>query len=193
KKYPVFQMAVVSGAHGKVALQVSVVSSSRRREVHAQAKRKQTGRRADETGAIEVGKAGGMYASGKIAAPMLVLVASSAENEKPASDGTEGASSDEPDLPVLESLPAGTAFKILLLGDVSASKSKPGDMVQARLLEPVLLNSRLLLPAGTLFEGKVVKRTPPRWGSRSGSLFLTFDGLTLPGGSFIPIAASLMG
>ena len=194
EKYPVFHTALISGAHGESALQVSLVSVSRRREVHAQAKGKQARRHAEESGAIEVSKAGGLYASGNMAAPMLVLEASSAENEKPASDGTEGgASSDAPDLPVLATVPAGTAFKILLLGDVSASKSKPGDMIQARLLEPVFLNSRLALPAGTLFEGKVVKQTPPRWGSRSGSLFLTFDGLTLPGGNFIPIAASLMG
>ena len=55
------------------------------------------------------------------------------------------------------------------------------------------MNSRVVLPAGTLFEGKVVKKTPPRWGSRAGSLSLTFTGLTLPGGNLIPIAASLAG
>ncbi|MGA8214012.1 MAG: hypothetical protein WB799_10485, partial [Candidatus Sulfotelmatobacter sp.] len=85
------------------------------------------------------------------------------------------------------------ACTILLLGGVSASKSKPGDLVQARLIEPVLLNSRVVLPAGTLVEGKVVRKTPPRWGSRAGSLYLTFTGLTLPGGNLIPIAASLTG
>jgi hypothetical protein len=93
----------------------------------------------------------------------------------------------------LQTLPARTAFKILLLGDVSASKSKPGDVVQSRLIEPVLLSSRVVLPAGTLVEGKVVKKTPPRWGSRAGSLALAFTGLTLPGGNMIPIAASLTG
>ena len=76
---------------------------------------------------------------------------------------------------------------------MSASKNKVGDVVQARLLEPVLENARVVLPAGTLFEGRVVKRTPPRWGSRAGSLFLTFTGLTLPGGNLIPIEASLTG
>jgi len=61
------------------------------------------------------------------------------------------------------------------------------------LLEPVRLNSRVVLPAGSLFEGKVVRKTPPRWGSRAGTLALTFTGLTLPGGNQIPIAASLAG
>jgi hypothetical protein len=76
---------------------------------------------------------------------------------------------------------------------VSASKSKPGDLVQGRLLEPVFLNSRVVLPAGTLIEGKVVRKTPPRWASRAGSLALTFTGVTLPGGNLIPISASLAG
>jgi hypothetical protein len=79
------------------------------------------------------------------------------------------------------------------LGNVSASKSKPGDLVQARLLEPVLLNSKVVLPAGALFEGKVIKKTPPRWLSRAGSLYLGFTELTLPDGTQLPIVASVAG
>jgi hypothetical protein len=125
-------------------------------------------------------------------APTMILEASMVENQgSPAASG-DSPSPSGPDLSDLE-LPTGTTCKILLLGDVSASKSKPGDVVQARLIEPVLVNSRVVLPAGTLIEGKVVKRTPPRWGSRAGSLALTFTGVTLPGGNLIPIAASLTG
>jgi hypothetical protein len=197
EQYPVFKTAIVSGAGGENALQVSLISISRKREVHAQAKKKKTGQQSDETGAVEVSKSAGAYGSGKLAAPMMVLEAFSAEGEKPSSSSAESASSSGsqsvPDLSGLETLPAGTACKILLLGDISASKSKPGDSVQARLLEPVFLDSRVVLPAGSLFEGKIVKRTPPRWGSRAGSLSLTFTGLTLPGGNLIPIAASLAG
>jgi hypothetical protein len=114
--------------------------------------------------------------------------------------GTEPATADKNESPSAEvdsttpaTLPAGTHCKILLLGSVSASKSNPGDVVQARLLEPVLLDSKVVLPAGTVFEGKVVKKTPPRWLSRAGSLYLTFSEVTLPEGNRIPIAASLAG
>jgi hypothetical protein len=189
--YPIFKTATVSSASGKSALQVSLISISRRRDVHAQTKKKKPGQQADQTGEVEVSKSGGLYGPAKLAAPMMVLEAS-VEGLKPPS-ATEGADSSGPDLSDLETLPAGTACKILLLGDVSASKSKPGDLLQARLLEPVFLNSRVVLPAGTLIEGKVVKKTPPRWGSRAGSLSLTFTGLTLPGGNLIPISASLAG
>jgi hypothetical protein len=191
--YPVFKTATVSGASGESALQVSLISISWKREVHAQTKKKKSGQQGEQPGEVEVSKAGGLYGSAKLAAPMMVLEAFSVEDGKPLSPSAQGDSASGQDLSGLETLPAGTACKILLLGDVSASKSKPGDLVQGRLLEPVFLNSRVVLPAGTLIEGKVVRKTPPRWASRAGSLALTFTGVTLPGGNLIPISASLAG
>jgi hypothetical protein len=108
-------------------------------------------------------------------------------------------SSPEPDLArtfvkVPITLAAGTQAKIVLLGDLSASKSRPGDIFQARLVEPVRNGSVVELPEGTLFEGKVERNTPPRWLSRSGSLLFTFTGLTLPGSSDVhPVLASVAG
>ena len=193
ENYPVFKTATVFLASGESALQVSLVSISRKREVHAQAKKKKAGQPDDEAGTVEVSKSGGLYGPAKLAAPMMVLEASVVEGVNPPSSSGDITSGAAPDLSELETLPAGTACKILLLGDVSASKSNPGDLVEARLIEPVFVNSRVVLPAGTLIEGKVVKKTPPRWGSRAGSIGLTFTGLTLPGGNLVPIAASLAG
>ncbi len=195
ENYPVFKTATISGANGTGAngeseLQVSLISISRRREVHAQAKKKGSG---PQAGNVEVSESNTAQASQKTVAPTMILVASLLENQGSSSPSAGGTASPSPDRSDLETLPAGTACKILLLGDVSASKSKPGDAVQARLIEPVLLNSRVVLPAGTLIEGKVVKKTPPRWGSRAGSLALTFTSMTLPGGNQVPIAASLSG
>src|ERR1700730_4967282 len=42
EKYPVFKTATVSGASGDSMLQVSLISISRKREVHAQAKKKKS-------------------------------------------------------------------------------------------------------------------------------------------------------
>ena len=194
QNYPVFKTASVAAPNGVSKLQVSVISISRRREVYAEAKKKGSGKPAgNEPGSVEVSRSGGLYGPTKLASPMMVLEATGVEGENPPSTNSETASSPPSDLSALATLPAGTGCKILLLGDVSASKSTPGDVVRARLLEPVLADSQVVLPAGTLFEGKVVKKTPPRWGSRAGSLYLTFTALTLPGGNLIPIAASLTG
>jgi hypothetical protein len=192
ENYPVFKTATIPAANGESSLQVSLISISRMREVHAQAKKKGSG---PQAGNVEVSPPNAAKEQQKTIAPTMILEASIVEDmgspSASSSSGAESGASSRPEMPVDETLPAGTVCKILLLGDVSASKSMPGDAVQARLIEPVLLNSRLVLPAGTVVEGKVVKKTPPRWGSRAGSLALTFSSLTPPGGNVMPIAASL--
>ena len=187
ENYPVFKTATVLLSGNESSLHVSLIAVTRMREVHAQEKKdKSKLQSADEGAAVEVSKSNAKKAT----APTMVLEASAAEISPSMKDsgGLAGLDSVHP-----ETVPAGTRCKILLLGDVSASKSKPGDVVQARLLEPVVLNSAVVIPAGTVFEGKVLKKTPPRWLSRAGSLYLTFTDLTLPGGNRLPIAASLAG
>jgi|HubBroStandDraft_6_1064221.scaffolds.fasta_scaffold07209_4 hypothetical protein len=90
-------------------------------------------------------------------------------------------------------LEPGTQAKIILLDAVSASKSKPGDAIEARLIEPVKLGSVVVLPEGTLFQGKVLKATPPKMLSRPGSLLVTFDDLKLLTGVSGPVVASVSG
>jgi hypothetical protein len=88
---------------------------------------------------------------------------------------------------------AGTEAKVILLSDVSASKNRAGDLLQARLVEPVYAGHSLVLPEGTVFEGRVTKRTAPGMLSRSGLVLLSFTGVTSSGGKPEPIAASVTG
>jgi hypothetical protein len=80
-------------------------------------------------------------------------------------------------------VPAGMQAKLVLLDDVSASGSHPGDAFHARLLEPVSVGSNVVIPAGSIVEGTVAKAQKPRMLSRSGSLLLSFasvsDGRTV--------------
>jgi hypothetical protein len=55
------------------------------------------------------------------------------------------------------------------------------------------LGSRVVLPEGAIFEGKVLKSVPPRRLSRPGSLYLTFTKFALPTGGGAAIVASLAG
>lgn len=187
QNFPVFKSAVIAGDGGETPLQVSLISMSRMRDVHAKAKKGTSAHTEDAHGAVEVSHSN----LKRLETPTMIFEAFGAEvatsGEKSESEEADLESSDR------KVVPAGTQCKILLLGNVSASKSNPGDVVQARLLEPVLLNGRVAIPAGSLFEGKVVKKTPPRWLSRAGSLYLTFTMVTLPEGVRVPIAASLAG
>ena len=170
ENYPTFQSATISLPDGKeFPLQVSLISINREKEISAQVKSKSVG--SGNSGPIVTLEA---------ANPTEILGASGGISSGVASAG-----------PV--TLAAGTAAKIILLGGVSASKSRPGDLFQARLVEPVLLDSKVVLPEGTLLKGKVVKSTPPRVLSRSGSLLLAFTDLTLQGGPDVPATASVTG
>ena len=193
ENYPVFKTASVAEGESEKSLQVSLISESRMRDIRPKAKKSKSGQpRAAENGSVEHGAVDVNQSSPKRAAtPTVVLEAFGIDETASAPDG--GSALGDGDSATAATLPAGTRCKILLLGNVSASKSNPGDVVRARLLEPVLLNSTVALPAGTLFEGKVVKKTPPRWLSRAGSLYLTFNEVTLPDGNRVQIAASLAG
>jgi len=90
-------------------------------------------------------------------------------------------------------LAAGTHARLVLLQRLSASMNHAGDTLEARLVEPVLIGSKVVLPEGSIFEGHLVKRVPPRRFSRLGTLSLTFTKLTLPAGAETTIAASLVG
>jgi hypothetical protein len=184
ERYPTFQSASVFAANGtKIPLRVSLISMGREREVQARAKKSKSpvasGSQASAASAAN-SKPGesAKNASGPVATLEAAMLA---QEKKPTVAALPG--------PV--TLAAGTQAKVVLLGGISASKNRAGDSFQARVVEPVRLDSKVVLPEGTLVEGKVVKSTAPRVLSRSGSLLLTFTELTLPGGAGIPVAASI--
>ena len=165
ENYPSFDSATVLLPTGKeVSLNASLLSIVHAKEIHADAHASPAPRTTDLIATLEATEA--------ISAPE-------------ANDGARKT-------PM--TLSAGTRAKVILLGNLSASKSRPGDMFQARLVEPVHVGDSVALPEGTLLEGKVERNQPPRWLSRAGSLLVTFTGLKLPDGSHArPIMASISG
>jgi hypothetical protein len=192
ENYPTFQSATVSLPDGKeVPLRVSLIFINRQTEVLAQAKTKKaahpTASSVAEPPAARAAQGAPESAGTRDKGPFVTLEATNPSDALTTSRETSlaVASSD----PV--TLASGTLAKIILLGGVSASKSRAGDSFQARLVEPVRLDSKIVLPEGTLLGGKIAKSTPPRMLSRSGSLLLTFTDLTLPGRTSIPATASV--
>lgn len=189
ESYPIFQSALVFLPEGKeVPLRVSLVSISKKIEVHARAKSKRSAQSGEDSAPAQEVSTGSSPTS---AAPIVTLEAALVEEDESAT-GREKRATPDPSAGSL-TLPTGTQAKIILLDAVSASKSHPGDSFQARVVEPVRKGSKVVLPAGSILEGKVVKSTPPRRLSRAGSLYLRFTGLTLPGGGGGRIVASLNG
>jgi hypothetical protein len=201
QNYPAFaQASVVSPAGGETRLQVSVISISRFAEVFAQPKKPEPRPPYAEATAssqqVESKPAlPGARTGSRSAGPLMILEAATLPGSGPGvpdvgatETGVQAYSFSQP-----VTIPAGTRARTVLLGSVSASKSRLGDLVQARMVEPVRLNSVTVLPAGAWFEGKVTRQTPPRRFSRAGSLYLTFTELILPDGSRISATASIAG
>ena len=83
-----------------------------------------------------------------------------------------------------------TQMPLVLLHGLSASRNHQGESFQAVLLEPILLGTTIVIPQGSIFQGVLAKRVPPRRLYRPGSLNLLFTNITLPNGTATAIAAS---
>ena len=77
--------------------------------------------------------------------------------------------------------PADSVGHARLVTPLSSAASKPGEMVEAVLAEPVYSAARqLILPEGTRLEGTVVASRHARWFHRGGQLRFSFKEIELP-------------
>ena len=83
-------------------------------------------------------------------------------------------------------IPAGTILTVYTLQTVS-SIDMPGTPVPAQLVQPVAVNGKVILPAGTYFSGKII--TSRRLISTSDRLTVNLTGVRL-GGRDIPITTT---
>jgi hypothetical protein len=199
EKYPTFQRAQVLLADGReIPLRVSLVSIGPEVEVQAKPRKGKSGAHPNSA-KMDANLASvpstSLKKTGKdlkalSAAPManFEAVVLTGEELSAASHGPAPVSSRG-----TVTVAAGSQAKVILLGSLSASKNRAGDSFQARLVEPVYAGPTLVLPEGSVFEGKVMKSTGPRMLSRSGSVLLSFTAVTSPGGTSGPIEASVTG
>lgn len=191
RNFPTFSLITVSlPGVGSINFPVSLATTYNEIQVAAQGRgAKKSGKDSPASGARLRDK--GKQAPGSILELVLETGTSQPETKTPgaALSSRSGGGS----LPGIETLSAGTETKLALLGRLSASKSRAGDPFKAVLAEPLRLSTGRVIPQGSLFEGKVRKSIAPRWLSRPGSLYLTFNRLLLPTGDNLSIAASVVG
>jgi hypothetical protein len=87
------------------------------------------------------------------------------------------------------SIPPGTVIPVALHGSLTTAKSKPGQLVKARVMQDIPLGEGSKVRAGSYVEGKVISVTPPSNRS-SARILLTFDRLVTSKGS-VPITTNL--
>jgi hypothetical protein len=86
-----------------------------------------------------------------------------------------------------------TRARLLLLQPLSSRRNRTGEVFLARLLEPLRLGNRQLVPEGSMVQGRIVLQKAPRRLRRAGEMRLGFGQVNLPDGESAEVSASLVG
>src|SRR6266436_2370221 len=86
-------------------------------------------------------------------------------------------------------LSTGTAINASLVGSLDSEKSKPGDVVNAIVTEPVVYQRSVLIPKGSRIVGHVVRTGND--GEQSAALFVEFDSVALKNGQTAQLNAGI--
>jgi hypothetical protein len=89
-------------------------------------------------------------------------------------------------------VPAGTALMVKLDTTLATFSNKAGDPFHARLAEPVMLNGRVVIPAGAMVEGRVTRVSEPRRISGKPTIGIMPEALVLPSGERFFLDATLV-
>ncbi len=89
-------------------------------------------------------------------------------------------------------VPAGTALMVKLETTLATFSNKAGDPFRASLSQPVLLNSKTVIPAGAVVEGRVTRVTEPRRISGKPTIGILAETLIMPTGERFFLDATLV-
>jgi hypothetical protein len=89
-------------------------------------------------------------------------------------------------------VPVGTSIRIRLERPLSTSRNHVGDKFYGHVTEPVRVNDRTLIPAGSTVSGFIDRKSQPRRLTGHPSLRLRPEKIVLPGGASYEINASVV-
>jgi hypothetical protein len=89
-------------------------------------------------------------------------------------------------------VPAGTALMVKLETTLATFSNRPGDPFRGSLTQAVMLDGKILIPAGTIVEGRVTKLSEPRRIAGKPTIGILPESLILPGGERLFLDARLV-
>ena len=89
-------------------------------------------------------------------------------------------------------VPAGTALMVKLETTLATFSNKAGDPFRGRVTQPVALNGKMVIPAGTMVEGRVTRVSEPRRISGKPTIGILAETLILPTGERFFLDATLV-
>jgi hypothetical protein len=92
--------------------------------------------------------------------------------------------SDTPSKPAPEKLlvPSGTRLPLVLHNAVTTRNAKPGDPIYLETLFPIVINDRILIPAGSYVQGEITEAKRPGKVKGTGEIRLRLNTMILPNG-----------
>jgi type IV secretion system protein VirB10 len=88
-------------------------------------------------------------------------------------------------------LKAGTRIPLAVMNTVSSRNAAPGQQVYLQTIFPVVVENRIVIPAGSHVTGVITDSQRPGRVAGRGELFLRFDTLILPGGAALDLRARI--
>jgi hypothetical protein len=67
-------------------------------------------------------------------------------------------------------LPAGTRFHLRMDSEISSKFSSPDDTFIARLASPLIVRNVIMIPAGTIVEGRILRSSRAAFGGKDGRI-----------------------
>ncbi len=105
---------------------------------------------------------------------------------------TTQANTPAPEVLPTGSVPAGTALMVRLETTLATFSNRPGDPFRGSITQPVVVNGRTLIPAGTVVEGRVTKVSEPRRISGKPTIGILPEAVIFPGGERYYLDATLI-
>jgi hypothetical protein len=111
---------------------------------------------------------------------ILFLLAGAVWSQTPAADSSNS-----------QQIAPGTAIPAELAKSLDAKKNKVGDPVNAKVVQDLLSNGKVVIPRETKIVGHVTQVTPKAKGEPGSTLGVTFDRMILKGGREVPFNATI--
>jgi hypothetical protein len=84
--------------------------------------------------------------------------------------------------PATVTVPSGTKLPLVLHNSITTRNAKPGDPVYLETLFPIVINNKILVPAGSYVQGEIVSTKRPGKVKGTGELQLRLNTMILPNG-----------
>ena len=94
-----------------------------------------------------------------------------------------------PTQPIMLTVPSGTKLPLVMHNSLTTRNAQPGDPIYLETLFPIVLNNKILIPAGSYVQGEVTSAKRPGKVKGTGEIMIRLNTLILPNGYTVSFAA----